>query len=85
MSGWFYLYLALTVFLAAWLGFALLFPRGWDSMVDREYAFWVRIGVIGESASSRLKRFEKGPGLKLTIWAMLIFSVALTFVAATGD
>jgi hypothetical protein len=54
-------------------------------MVDKEYDFWVRIGVMGESAASRFKRFEKGPALKLTIWAMLIFSVALTFVAATGN
>ena len=85
MSGWFYPYLALTLLLATWLGFALLFPRKWDALMDWEYDFWVRIGVMGESAASRFKRFENGPALKLTIWAMLIFSVALTFVAATGD
>ena len=53
--------------------------------MDWEYDFWVRIGVMGESAASRFKRFEKGFGLKLSIWAMLIFSVALTFVAATVE
>jgi len=53
--------------------------------VDWEYAFYVRVGVMGESAESRVKRFEKGFGLKLSIWAMLIFSVALTFVAATVE
>jgi hypothetical protein len=53
--------------------------------VDWEYAFYVRVDVMGESTASRFKRFEKGFGLKLSIWAMLIFSVALTFVAATVE
>jgi hypothetical protein len=85
MSGWFYLYLGLTVLLSVWLGFALLFPRRWDSLVDKEYEFWMRIGVMGDTAASRMKRFEKGPGLKMSIWAMLIFSIALTVFTARGE
>ncbi|HEV7405670.1 MAG TPA: hypothetical protein VGO11_22190 [Chthoniobacteraceae bacterium] len=49
----------ITVLCWLWLWFMIARRAKWDSIVDRENAFWVRLGVSASLAET-VKRLEKG-------------------------
>jgi len=67
-SGWF------------WLWFMIKRPDKWGLMVDKENAFWVRLGIAPVAFTERVKRFEKGLGQKVLICvAAILWSLLFIF------
>lgn len=58
----------LTVLCWLWLWFMIGRRAKWDSLVDKENAFWVRLGVSA-SLAERVKCFEKGVYEKVLVGA----------------
>jgi hypothetical protein len=61
----------LVVFLVL-LAFTIIFPIQWARLVDREYEFFLRRGLVSESVSRGFKRLEKGFVLKLALAGTII-------------
>ena len=55
----------LTLILGAWLVLMVVFPRTWATLLDREYDFLVRKGLLSQSLSDRARRIEKGGAIPL--------------------
>ena len=65
----------LTLFLGAWLVLLVVFPRTWAALLDREYDFLVRKGLLSQSLSDRVRKIEKGGIIPLAV--TLLFGVYL--------
>jgi hypothetical protein len=75
----------LTLFLGAWLVLLVVFPRTWAALLDREYDFLVRKGLLSQSLSDRVRKIEKGGIIPLAV--TLLFGVYLfvsIMLLATG-
>ena len=66
-------------------GLALLFitfrSQQWAAWVDRENAFWVRLGFISTTMAERCKRVENGAALKLMAGFLAILSLLLLLIS----
>ena len=65
----------LTLILGAWLVLLVVFPRKWAALLDREYDFLVRKGLLSQSLSDRVRKIEKGSAISLAV--ILLFGVYL--------
>ena len=79
----------LTAVCIGWLCFMIVAPDKWSKWVDKENAFtlWVRKGIaLAPPTEEKLKRFEKGVGMKILIGsgALLGFVVLLTIAFLLG-
>lgn len=55
-----------------WLWFMIARREKWESIVDRENAFWVKLGVSA-SLAGKIKRLEKGLYEKVLVGAAAVF------------
>ena len=74
------LYFVLTVMWSFLLAMMIRHRLKWGRIVDRENEFWVRKGVLSRSTGERIKRFEKGLGLKILVVLNLIGFLALFII-----
>ena len=61
-------FLTFTFFTAFWIGllcFMIADPDKWSKWIEKQHAFFVRIGISSPSFSEKCKRFENGVGMKL--------------------
>ena len=65
----------LTLILGAWLVLMVVFPRKWAALLDMEYDFLVRRGLLSRSLSDRVRRIERGGAIPLAVG--LLFAVYL--------
>jgi hypothetical protein len=71
----------LTAFCVAALGFVLLKPEAWSSLVDKENDFWVAKGWLSKASAEKIKRVEKGLLLKVVLGAAAGISLAVIVLA----
>ena len=75
---------ALTLLVGAWLALIVFFPRKWAALVDKEYNFWMRRGIMEESSGDRLRNFDKSRSLVIIVAALFVFFVFLTVFLFTS-
>ena len=75
---------ALTLLVGAWLALIVFFPRKWAALVDKEYNFWMRRGIMEESSGDRLRNFDKSRSLVVIVAALFVFFVFLTVFLFTS-
>ncbi len=66
----------LIAFCWAWLWFMIKHKEKWNAIVDKENAFWLRVGVSA-SLAERFTKSEKGRFFKIIVGlTALIFTLA---------
>jgi len=59
-----------------WLWYLIARPEGWSRLVDRENAFWVKLGVPVKWTEA-IKAVEKGVVLKRIVLLLIVGSILL--------
>jgi hypothetical protein len=59
-----------------WLWFMVRRPERWNSIVEKENAFWVSRGVVSASLAERIKSFERGRGQKILVGTGAVLGTA---------
>ena len=70
--------LVITAAVGVWFGLIVVFPRKWAALVDREYDFLVRRGLMPKTLSNRVKRMETGGGIRLAVGALFLVYLFLS-------
>jgi hypothetical protein len=70
----------MTGLLAAWLVLMVGFPRLWAAVLDKEYEFLVRLGLLSEGLADRIRRIDKGRGIPVAVGALLALYLFVTII-----
>ncbi|HUM04556.1 MAG TPA: hypothetical protein VLT90_03785 [Terriglobales bacterium] len=65
-----------TLVFVAWLWVLIVKPEMWLAFVDREYAFYLKKGLLSPSVADRMRQFERGIGLKLLVGFCVLVCIA---------
>ena len=71
-----------TGLLAAWLVLMIGFPRVWATLVDKEYDYLVKKGVLPEGLSDRIRRIDKWSGIPIAVGVLFILYLFVTVMIA---
>lgn len=68
-----------TVCLAL-LAFILVRPKAWASWIDKENNYWVARGRFSSDFAEKIKKVEKGAGMKILLAGNVLLSVVVIVV-----
>src|SRR5580700_2935543 len=68
-----------TVCLAA-LAFIIARPKVWASWIDKENDYWVARGRFSSGFAEKIKKVEKGAGMKILLGGNVLLSVIVIFM-----
>jgi|ERR1035437_427889 hypothetical protein len=75
---WLGVIVLLTTFNSAWLWFMVKRPDKWSAVVDKESAFWVRLGLMSGAFAVRYKSWGKRLPMKLMVGVIVMIGTSAT-------